>query len=423
MTVTTRQEPCRQRGRQLGELLVPADQRCVEPPRLRSRAPSCARRARSRAERASSTARLTTRSRAADDLAGRDPRRQAELLGRRERPVCVVVARSLGAEDRDQPLGPESLEQAAVAERARLAPPPASPRAGGDGAPDHRPSAGSPPARSRASAPPSPRQAPREHFSGAAIGWILPQDSPLELLQLRRGVEAELVGQREPRGAVDLERFGLPAAAVERRASAGRAAARAAGALRPALRAHRPALSAVPSASSASTRSSSAATRSSSSRAASRRANSSSSRSASAGPRQSASASLRRGRPRTPPRRRAPSPAAVRSDARPCCRARARGGSPGACVTTTSRPSTFRSAATVFWSEPVADAGARSPHRSATSRSVETTSPARSASAASRARCWRRGSATVRAPSRTSSGPSRRISIVRVVTPETKVSK
>ena len=45
---------------------------------------------------------------------------------------------------------------------------------------------------------------------------ILPQHLPLELLQLRRGVEPELVGECEPRGAVDLERLGLPAAAIER---------------------------------------------------------------------------------------------------------------------------------------------------------------------------------------------------------------
>ena len=51
---------------------------------------------------------------------------------------------------------------------------------------------------------------------------------------------------------------------------------------------------------------------------------------------------------------------------------------------------------------PVADAGARSPQRSATRRSVETTSPARSASAASSARCCRRGSEMTPSPSRTS---------------------
>ncbi len=45
---------------------------------------------------------------------------------------------------------------------------------------------------------------------------ILPQHLPLELLQLRRRVEAELVGEREPRRPVDLERLGLPAAAIER---------------------------------------------------------------------------------------------------------------------------------------------------------------------------------------------------------------
>ena len=46
---------------------------------------------------------------------------------------------------------------------------------------------------------------------------ILPQDPSLQLLQLRRRVEPELVGEREPRRAVDLERLGLPAAAIERK--------------------------------------------------------------------------------------------------------------------------------------------------------------------------------------------------------------
>ena len=46
--------------------------------------------------------------------------------------------------------------------------------------------------------------------------WILLQHLSLELLQLRPGVESELVGG-DPRRAVDLERLGLATAAVERK--------------------------------------------------------------------------------------------------------------------------------------------------------------------------------------------------------------
>ena len=51
---------------------------------------------------------------ALDDLAGRDSRGQAELMRRQDGPLGVVVGRSLGAEDGDEPLGAEPLERAAV---------------------------------------------------------------------------------------------------------------------------------------------------------------------------------------------------------------------------------------------------------------------------------------------------------------------
>ena len=45
---------------------------------------------------------------------------------------------------------------------------------------------------------------------------VLREHQPLQLLQLRAGVDAELVGQRPPRALVGRERVGLPAAAVLR---------------------------------------------------------------------------------------------------------------------------------------------------------------------------------------------------------------
>ena len=54
------------------------------------------------------------------------------------------------------------------------------------------------------------------HDAGAASSGSWRSILPLQLLQLRRRVEPELVGEREPRRAVGLERLRLPAAAVER---------------------------------------------------------------------------------------------------------------------------------------------------------------------------------------------------------------
>ena len=251
---------------------------------------------RSRPTRASSTARVDHGSGSLDDLAGGDPGRQAEpreSRARRARRRRLPAARLR----RSRPVLPGRIVRASRRDgRARLAPTRASRRAAGGGAPGRRrPAAIAASTVTSRSSATSPRPARRADLRGGGERRILPQHLPLELLQLRRRVEPELVGEREPRGPVDLERLGLPAAAVERDHQLAAQTARGAGARRPGSRARRRAWRAGPSASSASIRSSSAATRSSSSRAAARRANSSSSRSASAGPRQRASASVRSG--------------------------------------------------------------------------------------------------------------------------------
>ena len=70
------------------------------------------------------------------------------------------------------------------------------------------------------------------HFERRIVG----EDPPLELPQVLRRLQAELVGEQRSALTVDLERVGLPAGAVERRASAGRAAPRATAARAPAPR-------------------------------------------------------------------------------------------------------------------------------------------------------------------------------------------
>ena len=151
-----------------------------------------------------------------DDLAGRDPGGQAELARRQHCLDRVVVRGSVGAEDGDHPLGPEALEHTAVPVEhvshrgERLVEQPAvllgvvgaARRRGENG---HEPQLGGFSRRRRV----------RDRWR-SELG-ILAQHAPLELLQLRRGVEAELVGEREPGGPVDLERLGLAAAAVQRK--------------------------------------------------------------------------------------------------------------------------------------------------------------------------------------------------------------
>ena len=103
-----------QRSGQPGELLIPADERGVEPPRLaHERLRALVERDAGRAGELDGA--VDDGSRTADDLSRRDPGRQAELLRGRECPVRVLVAWGIGAEDRDQALGPEPLEHAAVA--------------------------------------------------------------------------------------------------------------------------------------------------------------------------------------------------------------------------------------------------------------------------------------------------------------------
>ena len=117
---------------------------------------------------------------------------------------------------------------------------------------------------------------------------VVAQDRLLQPLELGRRIDAELFDERPPCVA-GTPRAPRPAAPSDRaRASAGRAAALAAGSRRRASRAPPTSCACRPSSSSASTSSSRAAVRSSSSRAISTCTNGSKARSASAGPRQSA---------------------------------------------------------------------------------------------------------------------------------------
>ena len=103
-----------QRSGQPGELVIPADQRSVEPSRLaHERLRTLVERDAGRAGELDGA--VDDGSRTADDLSRRDPGRQTELLRGRECPVRVLVAWCIGAEDRDQALGPETLEHATVA--------------------------------------------------------------------------------------------------------------------------------------------------------------------------------------------------------------------------------------------------------------------------------------------------------------------
>ena len=88
---------------------------------------------------------------------------------------------------------------------------------------------------------------------------LLAQDRPVQRLQLRAGLDAELVDERAARVLVRRERLGLAAGAVEREHQLRRAAARAADAADERLQLADELGRAAPSSSSASIRSSSAA--------------------------------------------------------------------------------------------------------------------------------------------------------------------
>ncbi len=153
---------------------------------------------------------------ALNDLARGNAGGQVELARRQHRPDRVVVGWSVPAEDGDEPLGPEALEYPAVpfehvphrcerlVEQAavllRIVGSGRSRREDG-----HEPELGDLAGRRRLG-----------DLWGCGQLGILAQHPPLELLQLRRRVEPELVGEREPRRPVDLERLRLAAAAVER---------------------------------------------------------------------------------------------------------------------------------------------------------------------------------------------------------------
>ena len=98
---------------QMGELLLAAGERCIETP---LRAHEC-RSALVEPDPAAAGELVGPRddgSGPLDDLAGRDPRGQAELTRRQHRPFGVVVGGPVGAEEGDEPLGAEALERAAV---------------------------------------------------------------------------------------------------------------------------------------------------------------------------------------------------------------------------------------------------------------------------------------------------------------------